>query len=64
MLAAKNLRKYSRYYFDMITRIEVDEMGRYILLLPDDVVEDNMLEDGDTVTLEFLEDGIVEIHFV
>ena len=48
----------------MTVRIEVDEMGRYILLLPDDVVEDNMLEDGDTATLEFIEDGIVEIHFV
>lgn len=46
----------------MKTRIEVDEMGRYILILPEDVIEDYMICEGDSVLLEDAE-GILHVHF-
>lgn len=47
----------------MTLRIEVDEMGRHILILPDDIVEEFALQDGDTVTADFPFEEVMEIHF-
>lgn len=47
----------------MRLRIEVDEMGRHVLILPETIVEEFSLEDGDFVNAEFPEDEIMEIHF-
>lgn len=47
----------------MKTRIEVDEMGRHILILPEDIVEEYSLEDGDTVVATISEDGTLYIQF-
>ena len=30
-------------------RIEIDEMGRHVIVLSEDVVEEFMIEDGDSV---------------
>lgn len=43
----------------MKSRIEVDEMGRTILILPEEVIEEFALEDGDTARLELSEDVLV-----
>ena len=47
----------------MKTRIEVDEMGRFILILPEDVIEDFMLSEGDVVHLDFPYEGTMEVQF-
>ena len=48
----------------MKTRVEVDEMGRHIIILPEDIVEEWQLEDGDSCTYEIDEmTGAVILHF-
>ena len=47
----------------MNLRIEVDEMGRHVLILPEDLIEEYQLDDGDSVQAEFIEDGILEVNF-
>lgn len=47
----------------MKARIEVDEMGRHILILPEDVVEDFQVAEGDIVSLDFPEDCLMLVEF-
>ena len=47
----------------MRTKIEVDEMGRFILLLPDEIIEEYGLDEGDLVPYEMLEDGVLILDF-
>ena len=47
----------------MKTRIEVDEMGRFILILPEDVIEEYMVSDGDSVMLDFTDDTNLLVQF-
>lgn len=42
----------------MKTRIEVDEMGRHVLIIPEDVIEEFQLDDGDSVDIDFDETTI------
>ena len=47
----------------MKLRIEEDELGRVIIVLPDDLVEEFMLEEGDLLHADFPDEGMMEIHF-
>ena len=44
------------------SRIEVSENGDFILTIPEDVVQELVLEEGDSVEWS-LEDGYVELYF-
>lgn len=46
----------------MKTRIETNEMGELYIALPDDIVEELMLEEGEPVELEESE-GTVILYF-
>ena len=43
----------------MTARIEIDEMGRTILILPEDIVEEFQLEEGDIVSLKQIKDCVL-----
>lgn len=47
----------------MKLRVEVDEMGRTIIILPDDLVEEFSLEHGDALGVDFPEDDLMIIEF-
>ena len=49
----------------MKLRIEVDEMGRHVLILPEEVIEEYQLEDGDSCTwyIDSDMDHAIIIHF-
>ena len=47
----------------MKLRIEEDELGRVVLVFPDDLVEEFMLEEGDLLRADFPEEGIMVIEF-
>ena len=46
----------------IITRIETDEKGDQILLLPEELCEDLDLKTGDTLTIEPLPNGDLKIY--
>lgn len=41
----------------MKSRIEVDEMGRYVLIIPEDLIEDHQIAEGDQVWLIERDEG-------
>ena len=53
-----------QFWWHMKTRVEVDEMGRHIIVLPEEIIEEWQLEDGDTCTYTLDEiTGSVVLHF-
>ena len=47
----------------MKLRIEIDEMGRTIMILPEDLVEDFQIDKGDIVTAQFPEEQLMLVDF-
>ena len=43
----------------MKLRVEVDEMGRTIIILPEDLIEDFTIEDGDIIEASLMEDNLL-----
>jgi hypothetical protein len=44
------------------SRIEVNEMGEFYFVLPETVVEELLLEEGEGVLLD-INDGMLEVYF-
>ena len=43
--------------------VEVDEMGRTILVLDEDFVEELQVQEGDVIPWNFIEDNLVLLEF-
>lgn len=46
----------------MQSRVEVNDIGDFFMLLPDELVEELVLEEGEKITIE-LGDGMAELYF-
>jgi hypothetical protein len=44
------------------SRIEVNEMGEFYFVIPEDIVEDLLLEEGELVSID-LKEGMLEVYF-